>query len=312
MRLARRRAISRRKLFQIGFPITTGVFLSLMGLIVFERVMSLFSIVGFSSHGAGALETVFYGADEALGPWKVFALILAGLSFIQIYAALRAFRAKRGNKTEFCLGAANMAMILLYSFFLANNWAFFNADKPGAAQITRVSTIPPLHLFTSFEFWPDDEFETNSRFTEERGWVALDERTHINQAIGVIVKEETVHRNYPERITKPFLEARNIDPSFASAEYQYDYFYYDLDGRFIYAPEWLNVYKHAEARIKELQENRSDISPKELFDRLNAHHSAKSRERPFTYDEILQMVEASWESIPLDTPETELPNSSPE
>ena len=274
--------------------------------------MSSFYIVGLSLHDAGALETVFYSTAKTLGLWEIFALILAGLAFIQIYAALRALRTGRGDKTEFCLGAVNLAMILLYSFFLANNWAFFNADKPGAAQITRISTIPPLRPFTNFEFWPADDFETSSRFSEEQGWVALDERTHINQAIGVIVKEETVHRNYPERITKPFLEARNIDPSFARDEYQYDYFYYDLDGRFIYAPEWLNVYKHAEALIKELQENRSDISPKDLFDRLNAHHSAKSRERPFTYDEILQMVEASWESIPLDTPETELPSSSRE
>lgn len=311
MRLARQRAISRRKPFQIGFNITSGVFLSLAGLWVASWVLFLFFVFISSGQEALSLQTFLYGTPGTFGLWDAFAFIVAGLFFAQLFRAMKAHKQQQTKRTGIVLGVINMLMIALFAYFLAANWAFFNADKPGASQITSVSTVYPLSLFTSFEYVPNDESEAWSRYREEQGWVALDETSYIHEDIGVIVKSETVHRNYSERTTRPFLEARNIDPSFATDEYQYDYFYYDLDGRFIYTDAWM-FYKHTQAKVRELEKNRSDVSAEELFERLNAWHHAKIRKTPFTYDEILQMVEASWDDVSLNTPDAEPPSSNQE
>ena len=133
MRQARKRALSRRKPLQIGYGITFSVFLALMGLMLFERIITIFSVVTLGRSPAGAPFIFRYGGEGAMGPLDWMAVALAGLLFAQGFRAFQAWRRKEASWSGLACGACNIGMIMLFVSILTIYWAFYNPLSPGRA-----------------------------------------------------------------------------------------------------------------------------------------------------------------------------------
>jgi len=279
-----------------------------MGLIVFERIMLLGGLRLTGYDFEPTLGDFLYGAPGKFGPWDFMTLALAVLFTAQCFQAYKATRLKRANRTGFLLGACNIVMIGLLSFGLLINWADFNPENPSAAAINKLGN----HSLFKAEFNEPDISDERHRTDD---WEKLDRFTYRHVGAGIIEREEIIKQDLPIEFQRANYLARNP----GRAEYFVDRsiyatHYYDLDGNLltINASElWPLVRKRLEAAGKTAWDGESEV-----YERFKRYYEGLPPPKPLTYDEILDLVEASWDGIPLDpeptTEDTSAPNSSPE
>lgn len=299
MRLARKRAIDRRPPFQVGFGITLSVFLALMGLILFERIILLVSLIGFGYQASMEMPNFVYGEIGVMGPWDWMAVALAGLFIAQVFRAWHAWRDKQTSRVGIVLGLCNFAVMGLLSFGLLINWAYYNPQKIGADPINRLGGI----LSSDFE-QPSSSFY--DPYPEEDGWEKIDEHTHRHEEMGLIVREEIIKYGFPVEMQQLNYQARHqgeqdpwIDEGIRAKHY------YDLDGNLITImahDRWATVKQRLEAANRPAQDWDNAVSDRYrllLAEKQNAKRSGE-RETPYTYEEILEMVVDSWDGIEIE------------
>lgn len=246
MRQARKRALSRRKPHQIGFGITLSVFLSLMGLMLFERIILVTTLVGLGYNPANDMAIFVYGPDGAMGPFDWMIVALVGLCFAQGFRAIQVWQLKESNWSGFVLGACNMGMIAMFTGILIINWAFYNPRNAGARHINGLSN------FVWSDFQPHVSIVERPRAP---GWEQLDAQTFCHAGAGIIERTETIKPSFPIAHQRANYLARNHgdDTHFYDATITAKH-YYDLDWNLITIdapPNWPTVRAKLEAAGKE-------------------------------------------------------------
>ena len=263
-----------------------------MGLIVFERIMLLGSLILTGYNFEPTLGEFLYGAPGKFGPWDFMTLALAVLFTAQCFQAYKAIRLNRGSRTGFLLGTCNIVMIGLLSFGLLINWAYFNPEKPGAPVINSSAQLLNFEAFGPFE-------QLRRSYDPQEGWQRIDEYTVRNELIGLVIKEELVKKEQPLELRRLNYLARHPNASTDwLTEGIYADHYYDLEGNLltIYASDrWERVAERLEAAGRDSWDEDGEV-----HERYKKYYASLPKPRPFTYEEILTMVEASWEGISLE------------
>jgi len=298
MRLIRKRAIDRRPTFQVGLGVTESVFLALLGMMVFERIMLLFPTVSFGYQSASDIPTFLYGYGDGMGPWDCMAFALAGLFLAQAFRAWHAWRNGESSRTGLILGACNITMIGLFSFGLLINWAFFNPQNWGAESINALGgkigyqiVRPDLAHSRYHDLYPADY-----------GWEKIDPYTHRHDEMRLIAREEIIKFEFPIEHQKANFEARYpgqdapwIDTGVRATHY------YELDGNLITimaGDHWPLVTQRLAKAARPAWDADNEVWKRsKAFDEKRAAESSRTRDTIYSYEEILEMVEASWDDI---------------
>ena len=280
-----------------------------MGLMVFERVVLVSALMLTGWDYEFTLESFLYGADGAFGPWKIMAVFLAGLLFAQGFQAYKSLELKQATPFGFLFGACNIAMIGLLSFGLVINWAYFHPDQPGAQSVNSL----PYHLDLA-KFDANTAYERRSHDTD-LGWVQVDDLTVMNSQIDLVIRQEPIHLNQTKELWRLNLLARNPDADLDFFQHAiYAKHYYDLEGNLLTIdakPQWQRVREKLRTAGRKAWDGDGDV-----WRRFKQLEPNRPKPKPLTYEEILVLVEASWEGISLEEPElleeTQEPNSNPE
>ncbi|MEM6900385.1 MAG: hypothetical protein AAF583_11495 [Pseudomonadota bacterium] len=292
--MIRKRAIDRRPTLQVGLGVTASVFLALLGIMVFERIMLFFPIVGLAYQSASDIPTFLYGDGDGIGPWDCMALVLVGLCFAQAFRAWQAWRSGESRMTGLILGACNIAMISLFSFGLLINWAFFNPEEWGAESINALGGKIGYQIERS-----DLAYDP---YTIENGWEKIDPYTYRHEDMGLIAREEIIKFEFPIDHQRANFEARypGQDASWIDEGVRATH-YYDLDGSLITimaADLWPIVKQRlADARRPEWDADNEVWNRVKAFEEKRAAERSGTRDSLYSYEEILEMVEASWDDI---------------
>jgi len=283
------------------------VFLSLIGLMVFERVILFTSIIVFGYQPASQSTIFKYGAESAMGPWDWMVVALLGLLFAQLLRTWQAYKNKQTSWLGIATGSCNILMIALFAGGLAINWAFHNPLSPGAYAINNLATYPSIK--SHFE---EPDIIGMRQLTDD--WEQLDSVTFRNTKAGLIQRTELIKVDFPIEHQRANYLARNPEtPDKFRDRSITALHYYDLDWNLLTieaSTKWPIVKQKLQIAGKPAFDADGEVA--ELLSRYY-----KSRKRLFTYEEILKMVEASWEGVSLE-PEpvaegtAHPPNSSPE
>ena len=221
MRQARKRALSRRKPHQIGFGITLSVFLSLMGLILFERIMLAVIILGLAYNPAPDTTVFLYGSDSKIGPSDLMLVALGGLLLAQSFRAVQAWRRKEASWSGLTFSLCNIGMIALLGMVLLINWAFHNPLSPGAPSVNQLSNLV-RNDFAAYE-----PYEERPRAP---GWEQLDGQTFCHAGAGIVERLEVIKPSFPiEHQRANYLARNNGQLEFFSDGTRSAKHYYDLD-----------------------------------------------------------------------------------
>lgn len=254
MRRIRKRVISKRPPYKVGFGITFSVFLALCGLMLFERILLTTTLVGISYSPATDMIIFLYGVDDTIGPLEWMALALAGLLFAQAFRFVQAWRQRETSWAGIAFGACNVGMIAMLASILAINWAFYNPLSPGAHTINGLSTL------LRFDFVHGMEDIERPRVL---GWEQIDGVTFCHAGAGIIEREEVIKPSFPIAHQRANFRARNPNEmEFFRDTTKTAKHYYDLDWNLltIHAPNnWPTVREKLEAADKEPYEHDDEI-----------------------------------------------------
>lgn len=244
-----------------------------------------------------------------MGPWDWMAVALIGLLFAQLLRTWHAYKSQQTNWLGIATGSCNIMMIALFASGLAINWAFHNPLSPGAHTINSLATYP---LIRQDYYVP----ETLGARHYNDDWEQLDSITFRNTKAGLILRTELIKADFPIEHQRANYLARNPETPDKFHDHSITAIhYYDLDWNLLTilaSDRWPVV----RTKLQEAGKPPNDGNG-EVEDLLSQYY--KSQLRLFTYEEILTMVEASWEGVTLedeplveDNPPVTPPNSSPE
>ena len=254
MRRIRKRVINERPPYQIGFGITFSVFLSLCGIIVFERIMLGVVFAGISHYPATDVIVFLYRSDDTLGPFEWMAVALAGLSLAQAFRAIEAWQRRETSWSGFVFGVCNAGMIVGLAAILVINWAFYYPLNPGAHTVNGLSKF----IRSDFVHYGNEELRQRLPI-----WEQLDAHTYCHPGADIIEREEVIKPNFPIENQRANYLARNPDrPEFFHDASRTAKHYYDLDWNLLTinaSRQWPIVREKLEAAGKEPWDGDSEV-----------------------------------------------------
>lgn len=302
MRRTRTRRHRRIRLSPVDYGMT--LFVTLVGLWVISRINFLSAVVLVPD--CLSIQPALLG-QEGRVDGVLDTVALAGLAALGLIAvtAVAGWHEKTLNWTGAAIGAANagLAGLLIAQWIIG--WSFFHPDSWQAKVVMPLGPeVRRLHLQTASE--------RRGPFEGMPGWQPVGPNAYYNAEIGIVAREERIKTCYSAAFVRQNMLNMNPDglssggvpiasiPDAALERDEYAFIYYDRDNQYLTSESYWEHDEYAELRKRDADRDASGrrVDPAEIWHLVEASLDAayeKPVERPYTLEEINDMVRETWD-----------------
>ncbi|HAY05526.1 MAG TPA: hypothetical protein PLX06_07445 [Fimbriimonadaceae bacterium] len=288
-----------------AWPTELGIiiFLTLVGLWVLGRI-SFFSVI-VTAPDCLSIEPALLGRNDRIdGVLDTLALAGAGAICLIAVTGIIGSRERTASMGSAMFGAANfgIAGLLVAQWMFA--WAFFNPDSWLAKA---AMPMVPQMMVLALHHGDRDAFEGMP------GWHTVGEASYFNAEIGVLVRRERVKSCFPAPLVRQNLSNMNPDgflpngvaiASISDGELdksELAYVYYDQHFQYLTSELHFDHEQYPTLQKRDAERDASGrrVDPEHVLklvqDSLEFLPAQAYPLRPFSRDEIDQMVKATWD-----------------